>query len=169
LLFETDVPLLNFSWQRSILKLCIKSFSWFLLFPTISVRSSNQQFFNEISCNDVQNPEARSCRSDVATYVTTAVGCLILTGLLMGTMVSNHIYLVKDWINKYDHLAFNRPQFMLLLDCYIVVRAITDSLPFDQMSIYVYYSKCLIMTIYTIYMLAFALFKVVFQSLHVQQ
>lgn len=111
----------------------------------------------------------RSCRADVAAYTVTTIACTILTIAILITIVLNHIYLVKDWLNKYDHMSFNRPQFMLMFDIYIVVRAITDSLPYDQMNIYVYYVKCLVIALYTCYLLVYSLFKVVFQSLYVQR
>ena len=168
-IFETNLYLLSFSWQRSFLKLMVKSYSWILLFPTVIVRSPHQIFFHEIACNDSQTKEKRSCISEPGSYVATTIGCVILSVVIGFIAVFNNIYLIKDWIDKYDHLSMNAPQFMFMLEIYFFVRAVSDALPYDQFNIYVYYVRCLLLALYTGYMLLFALLKVAFQSAHVQQ
>lgn len=111
----------------------------------------------------------RSCRADRPAYAVTAAACILLTFVIVCMAILNHLYFVKDWLNKYDHLSMNRPAFMILFEIYIVVRSITDSLPYDDMIIQVYYIKCLIISIYTTGMLFYCLLSVVFQSLHVQR
>lgn len=163
LLLETKLRFLNFSWQRSFLKLMVQSYAWTLLFPTVNL------LFHEIACNDSADAALRVCRADPAVYAVTAAGCVLLAAVVVVVSLFNRIYFVKDWLNKYDHLAMNAPHFMLALEAYLFVRAVTDALPFDEFNSYVYYVKCLLVCAYSGYMLAYAALKLVFQSLHVQQ
>lgn len=101
--------------------------------------------------------------------MATAVGCVVLSVVIGVIVVYNNIYLVKDWIDKYNHLSMNAPQFMAMLEAYVFIRAVSDALPFDQFSVYVYYVRCLLVALYTGYMLLFAVVKIVFMSPHVQQ
>lgn len=128
-----------------------------------------QLFFHEISCNDSQDPNDRSCRKDPGSYIATTIGCVTLSVTIVVIIILNSIYFIKDWINKYDHLSMNAPQFMTIFEIYLFVRAVSDALPFDQFSIYVYYVRCLLVTLYTGYLLFYALIKIAFQSLYVQR
>lgn len=168
-IFETNLYILSFSWQRSFLKMMVKSYSWILMFPTVSVHTSYQIFFHEISCNDVRVQADRACRTDPAAYAATAIGCVVLATVLVLIMAFNHVYFIKDWINKYDNLSMNAPQYMIMFEVYLFVRAVSDALPFDEFNINVYYVRCLLIAVYTGYMLFYAAWKMVFHSLHVQQ
>lgn len=127
-----------------------------------------QILFNEIFCNDRLERDMRSCKVDPARYTIVCIVCIAIAILILLTSFFNSVYKIKDWMNRYDYMSLNQPNFHLFLEVYISIRSISDSLPFDEMNEYFYYTKCLLIAIYSSNVLVYSYRQIVFQSEQIQ-
>lgn len=141
----------------------LTSYSFILMYPSLLLIS------NEIFCNDKIQAQDRNCYARLSQYVVTVIAGVVIYFFSVAIIMLNNVNKIKDWINRYDYMSLNDTDFFFILEVYICTRALLDALPYDKFDVYFYYTKCLLLTLYSSALWIYIYRGVVFQSEHIQK